>query len=134
MPALSQNLVFIVPNEGSPYRSVLINYPNTGTTTLIYTSEKVKGEGYYSSGDGLHTVSITTNRYFEGTVKIQATLASEPQESDWFDVKNTSVTYAQIDVRSSNSVDLFNFTGNFVWVRGHISIDTGTVLSIDYNH
>lgn len=134
MPALSQQLVFTVPNQGGPYRSVSVNYPNTGTTTLIYTSEKVRGEGYYNSGDGLHTVSITTNRYFEGTVKIQATLASEPQESDWFDVKNTSITYAQNNIRSTNSVDLFNFTGNFVWVRGHISIDTGTVLSIDYNH
>jgi hypothetical protein len=134
MPALSQQLVFTVPNQGGPYRSVSVNYPNTGTTTLTYISEKVKGEGYFNSGDGLHTVSVTTSRYFEGTVKIQATLASEPQEIDWFDVKNTSVTYAQHQVRTTNSVDLFNFTGNFVWVRGHISIDTGSVLSIDYNH
>lgn len=134
MPALSQDLVFTIENSGNPYTSVLVNYPNTGPNTLVYLSDKVKGDGYYNGGDGVHTVSITTDRYFEGSVIIQATLASTPVEADWFDVKNTSVTYVQNNVRTSNSVDLFNFTGNFVWIRGRISIDTGSVLNISYNH
>jgi hypothetical protein len=134
MPALSQDLIFTIANSGNPYQSVLVNYPNTGTNTLVYVSDKVKGDGYYNGSDGVHTVSITTGRYFEGSVKIQATLASEPTDTDWFDVKNTTVTYVQNNIRTTNSVDLFNFTGNFVWIRGYISIDTGSVLSISYNH
>jgi hypothetical protein len=134
MPSLSQDLVFVIDNSGQPYNSVLVNYPNTGTNTLVFSSLKVRGEGYYNGGDGLHTVAYTASRYFEGTIKVQATLAAEPQEPDWFDVKNTQVTYTTQDERTSNTVDIFNFTGNFVWVRGQILIDSGSVLSIQYNH
>jgi hypothetical protein len=31
-------------------------------------------------------------------------------------------------------MDIYNFTGNFVWVRGHLSIDAGSVMYINYNH
>jgi hypothetical protein len=65
---------------------------------------------------------------------MQATLASEPISTDWFNVADTNLVYHQFDNRTSPSVDIFNFTGNFVWVRGRIQIEEGSVTVIQYNH
>jgi hypothetical protein len=107
---------------------------NTATTTLIYKSDKYRGDGYYGNSDGLHTVMYTATPSFHGTITMQASLASDPVESDWFTVSNTSVNYTPLNSRSTSTVDYFNFTGNFVWVRGHIAINAGAVQAIEYNH
>jgi hypothetical protein len=130
MPALSQNLTFTINTT----TTVVVDYPNTGTSTLIYKSNKVKGDGYFGGSDGLHTVSYVASKFFVGTVTMQATLASEPTESDWFNVQNTTSTYTALNTRSTSTVDIYNFTGNFVWVRGYIAIEEGTVSAIQYNH
>jgi hypothetical protein len=130
MPALSQSLTFTIGTS----TTVAVVYPNTGTTTMVYTSNPAKGDGYFGGSDGFHTVMYTTTPNFVGTVTMQATLATEPLESDWFNVADTNVSYTTYDGRSTTSVDLSNFTGNFVWVRGHVSIYRGTVSSILYNH
>jgi hypothetical protein len=65
---------------------------------------------------------------------MQATLASAPVSSDWFTVSNTNVSYTSAVVRTTSTVNLTNFTGNFVWVRGCIQITAGAVLSIQYNN
>lgn len=134
MPALSQNLLFHVNNGGTFTNTVVVDYPNTGTTTLIYKSDPVKGDGYFGGSDGFHTVAYTASRSFHGTITMQATLAAEPTENDWFNVYNTTSTYTTLNVRSTSTVDIYNFTGNFVWVRGYIAIDEGTVSVIQYNH
>lgn len=130
MPALSESLNFVVRDENT----VSVTYPNTGTSTLVYVSDKTKGDGYFGSSDGMHTVMYTATPTFVGTMTTQATLAAEPTESDWFNVSNTSVSYRLTDNRSTSTVDCFNFTGNFVWVRGKIQISDGTVESILLNH
>lgn len=130
MPALSQSLSFTVNSTSS----VSVNYPNTGTTTIIYKSSKVKGDGYFGGSDGLHTAMYTSTPTFQGTVTMQATLASEPTENDWFNVAGTTSTYTAANVRTTSTVDLYNFTGNFVWVRSYIAIDQGAVTSIQLNH
>jgi hypothetical protein len=71
---------------------------------------------------------------FQGTINMQATLATDPIEADWFTIDNTIVTYTQNDDRNTSTVDMRNFTGNFVWVRGKVTIDNGSVLYIQYNH
>jgi hypothetical protein len=131
MPALSQSLIF---HTNSSTNTVLVNYPNTGTGVLTYISDKVKGDGYFGGSDGFHTVSYSTTQHFRGTVTMQATLASEPISTDWFNVADTNLVYHQFDNRTSPSVDIFNFTGNFVWVRGRIQIEEGSVTVIQYNH
>jgi hypothetical protein len=130
MPALSQSLEFVVNNTST----VSVTYPNSTDTTMVYVSEKVKGDGYFGGSDGVHTVMYTATINFIGTVTSQATLASDPVESDWFNIANTSVTYTEMDDRDTKTVDYYNFTGNFVWVRGRIVIDGGSVESIQYNH
>ena len=134
MPALSQNFIFTIPNGTSSYQSVQVNYPNTGTSTLVYESDKLKGDGYFGGSDGIHTVMYTATPSFVGTITMQATLAVEPNNTDWFNVAGTTSTYTLLNSRSTSTVDLYNFTGNFVWVRGYIAIEQGAVSSIQYNH
>lgn len=129
MSALSQSLTFTINNTST----VAVTYPNTATNTLIYKSSKERGDGYYG-GDGFHTVMYTATADFHGTVTMQATLAIAPTETDWFNVNGTSISYTPLDVRTTSTVDYFNFTGNFVWVRGHVAINAGTVQAIEYNH
>lgn len=130
MPALSQSLTF-TQNSTS---TVVVDYPNTGTTTIVYLSDRVKGDGYFGGSDGLHTVMYTTSYNFLGTVTMQASLASAPTEADWFNVADTTSTFVVSNVRTTSTINLHNFTGNFVWVRGRIAIDQGAVSSIRYNH
>lgn len=131
MPALSQGLEFI---NYTGTASVAVVYPNSGTGTLIYHSFKVKGDGYYGSSDGLHTIQYSATQNFIGTMTMQASLATEPTETDWFNIANTEKIYTELDDRNTSTVDCFNFLGNFIWVRGSLSIDQGEMLSMLYNH
>jgi len=92
------------------------------------TGEKFKGAGFYGMGCGLHTVSyqVTT---FTGSIKTQATLATLPQEEDWFDVVGS-------DYVGDNSTEVYiaNFTGNFVWVRAVVDYTAGTINRILINY
>ncbi|MGA1049504.1 MAG: hypothetical protein ACO3UU_15985 [Minisyncoccia bacterium] len=54
MPALSQNLTFTI-NSATNVQPV---YPNTETSALTYYSNPVKGEGYFNTSDGIHTVQF----------------------------------------------------------------------------
>lgn len=130
MPALSQGLSFLVQNSNTVY----VSYPFTATGVMVYYSDKTQGDGYFGGTDGVHTVMYTSTQDFVGTITMQASLASIPTDNDWFTVENTTVTYNSINVRNTFSVDYFNFTGNFVWVRGVVSIEAGAVESIQYNH
>jgi hypothetical protein len=145
MPALSQSLTF-TQNSTS---TVNLNYPNTGTTALSYISDKVKGSGYYGGSSGFHTVQLQITD-FVGRFEIQATLASEPIEADWFGVElgsnsnqvvdtsglsnDANITYIQYPT-ATTTVKTYNFTGNFIWIRAKISEFTeGTINGIKYNH
>lgn len=134
MPALSQSLVFVPANSVGNTGTTAVVYPNTATSTLIYTSDKLKGDGYFGASDGLHTAMYVATTEFVGTMTMQATLATSPVENDWFNVDNTGVTYTALNVRNTSTVDIKNFTGNFVWVRGLVMIDAGSVEYIQYNH
>jgi len=135
MSALSQSLTFVPANSVGNTATVAVVYPNTATSTQAYISDKVKGDGYFGSSDGLHTVMYVADSLFVGTLTMQATLATSPIETDWFTVVNTAVTYTELDnERRTNTADCVNFTGNFVWVRGNVQIDAGTVLMFQYNH
>lgn len=134
MPALSQSLLFTPATSVGTTATVAVVYPNTATTMLSYVSGKVKGDGYFGNSDGLHTVMYAASPAFVGTISMQASLATEPSTNDWFDVHGTSSTYTVLNVRNTATVDSYNFTGNFVWVRGKVSISAGSVFMIQYNH
>ena len=144
MPALSQNLTFKITNGNTSTYTVQVDYPNTATTALIYSSERIKGDGYFGGSDGLHTVFWSVSDFI-GTIEVQATLASEPVEADWVTVKLTEpgnrFTVDTTGLITANGVETtryttptttsksYNFTGNFVWLRGHISEFTQGVMN-----
>ncbi len=133
MPALSSNLEFSV---GTDTRSVTITYPYLATnTTVTYVSQPVKGAGYYhNASDGKHTSSYTVDKDFVGTITMQATLSLDPATTEWFDVDGTVYQWGEFENRQQSQTVLNNFDGNFVWVRGVMSIDQGTLESIRLNY
>ncbi len=146
MPALSQNFTFIFNSTST----VSLNYPNTGTTALIYSSEPLRGDGYFSGSDGNHTVQVSINNFI-GRIDVQGTLSSSPSEADWFTIfpgtgiLTVDTTGAVVEVTSqeayasyttsTTNIKTYNFLGNFVWLRSKVSNWTqGSVNSIKFNH
>jgi len=149
MPALSQNLIFKIPNGGTTYDSVSVQYPNSGQGPLVYVSDRVKGDGYFGNSDGVHTVFWSVGE-FVGTIEIQGTLAISPGDNDWTTVKLTDpsnrfyidttglVTGAVVEsnryTTPTTDIKSYNFTGNFVWLRAQISeFEQGVMNGISIN-
>lgn len=100
-------------------------HPGDSSTETV-TGSNFRGDGYYGRSDGVHTVQYDYVG-LTGTITIQATLATEPTDSDWFDVH--TYTAAQ-----ETATKYANFTGNFVFVRAKLVYTDGTVNSIRLNH
>jgi hypothetical protein len=144
MPSLSQSLEFIINSANT----VVLNYPNTGTTALEYSSNPIKGDGYFGGSDGIHTVQVNLQEFI-GKIEIQATLASNPSEDDWFTVKlgvnnltvdttglisEAAASYVEY-ISATSGIKTYNVIGNFVWLRAKVSDWTeGTVNNIRINH
>ena len=98
------------------------------------TGEQYKGDGYYGRSDGFHSVQYNLIGFI-GTIKMQATLSINPTDTDWFDVDGTSHTSTAVETDASEGGHIYNFTGNYVWVRTIVSNWTdGTVSSVYLNH
>ena len=118
-----------------PSNSEIILTSNThpgDSTVQTITGEKYKGDGYYGRSDGFHTVQYTLVGVI-GTINIQATLAVNPTDDDWFTVYTQS--YPVDSSGSTSGSFITNFTGNYVWIRAYISDWTdGTINNIKLNH
>ena len=90
---------------------------------LDYTGESVRGDGFYGFSDGIHTVQITVADYI-GRVYIQGTLASEPVETDWFNIKvngnDDYITYGVGAGTGVTSTIAYTFQGNMVYLRAKV--------------
>lgn len=100
-------------------------HPGDSTQTFI-TGEQFKGDGYYGRSDGLHTVQYNYTG-FTGTLKVEATLATTPGTADWFHVDSVVLS-------NDTGSTINNFTGNYIWLRAHVSYTDGTINSIVMNH
>jgi hypothetical protein len=87
--------------------------------------DPVHADGWYGFSDGLHTVSMHVVN-FTGRIKIQASLALEPTEEDWFDITLTETTpYLEFPLNSTPTgllngdtrVVAVSFKANVLWVR-----------------
>lgn len=65
-------------------RQSVILLPSTGTEVNV-TGLPVKGAGYYGSGMNLYTLAYYLNN-FSGRIYLQGSLASNPEEDDWFPI------------------------------------------------
>lgn len=93
-----------------------------------------KGDGFYNRVDGFHTVQyVFTN--FVGKIKIQATLAIDPQEKDWFSLPETELELEEDENNLEAKSVARNFTGNYVWLRAVIeNWSQGSVNKILLSH
>jgi hypothetical protein len=106
----------------------LVLLPTTGNQ-LNVTGTRVKGAGYTNFGGATHTVQVTVNN-FVGRIFIEASLATEPAESDWFAVSLESdqafVQYPRDPTRPTGLMQgdtgtrAWDFVGNYVWVRARL--------------
>jgi hypothetical protein len=115
--------------------TILSTQTHVGDSSVqTHTGDKYKGDGYYSRSDGLHTVQYTVSG-FQGTIQMQGTLAVDPGADDWFTISNTELTSTDDSGVYNTGSHIYNFTGNYVWVRAYVSNWTdGTVNSINLNH
>ena len=113
--------------------TILTSNTHPGDSTIeSVTGDKFKGDGYYRRSDGFHTVQCNLTGFI-GSVNVQATLAVDPTDDDWFTVYTQA--YPAVNDEGTTKNNLTNFTGNYVWVRANISNWTdGTVNSVQLNH
>ena len=104
------------------------NYDGSSSS---FNSDKVKGDGYYGFADGVHTVQTRVTSLV-ATVKLQATLATTPADTDWVDIETV------VNGDGSTAITqgyLTNFTGNYVWIRVAVTNFTaGTINTIILGH
>lgn len=140
MSNLSQQFVFQINTTTPAVKSIGIPTTAVGPNgALLFYSDKLKGDGYYNTSDGLHTVSYTVGPSFQGTCTVQASLAVTPGDTDWFDVDSTAITYTPTGSGYlTTTTNYINFTGNFVWVRAKVQRAVALPLSVllytNYNH
>ena len=73
----------------SSSETIMSNKVHAGdSTSTVVTGTKFKGDGYYGRADGFHTVQYNVAG-FNGTIKMQGTLATDPAEADYFDIAGT---------------------------------------------
>lgn len=112
-------------------RQSIILLDNTGTKVNV-TGHKTRAAGYYSSGMNLYTLAMYLDN-FSGRIYLQASLAVDPKDDDWFYVNlNGYLEYLEYlphapDVDNNTgftSVFPLSFQGNFVWLRAIVDRST----------
>ena len=128
------------------------------SSAQVVRGEKYKGDGFFSRSDGLHTVQIRLTD-FVGVIEIEGTLGVDPEDpfytnynygTDWAPVlvdrpvcvSTTGLWQSEIvpfklvyDGAPETSIKMYNFNGNYTWVRAYITEWVGgTINSIKMNH
>lgn len=99
---------------------------------LNVSGDAIRADGWYGFSDGLHTIALYVVN-FVGRVWIEASIADNPTDDDWFPVNlsgNSSAPYMQFpqdptSPTGSNGIgDLatigLNVTGNYTWLRARV--------------
>ena len=100
------------PGNGAPYTVV---------------GESQPAAAYYLSNQDLQTVNFNLSSV-TGNIVIEATLASNPVDTDWFRVY-------ELEASESNNSSYTNVEGNFVYVRAKVvDFSNGTVNFIKVSY
>jgi hypothetical protein len=110
---------------------LLENFATDSLTLDFSYSEKQPGAGYHRLESNLHTAFYKVDS-FEGTIKMQGTLALDPNDNDWFDIVDTEFG-GDSTISGGTTTTGINFTGNFVWIRAAYNVQSGSISSIQYN-
>ena len=111
------------------FGSAMGNYDGTSTS---FESDNSKGDGYYGFSDGVHTAQVRVTG-FPGTVKFQGSLATTPTSTDWVDIAGAALAGDGSSLITNSYI--YNFTGNYVWIRASITNFTaGSINTILLAH
>jgi len=89
-----------------------------GGTTTARVGDQQPAASYYVAGKNLQTITWSFQNNFNGTVRVQASLATAPGVFDWFNVYTIPVTPLNVGPPQSG---FYNLDGNYVWLRVNIS-------------
>jgi hypothetical protein len=93
---------------------------------MDFSGDPQQAANYYGGFGSLQTVAFFLSG-FQGLIRIEATLESQPTTDDqWFRVY-------EFDSQDSPTTNNFstNITGNFVWVRARVTgFDAGTITKL----
>ena len=103
----------------------------TNQNELSYTSDPVKGDGYYGFSDGLHTISFHVVN-FTGRIHLEATIVEDPTENDWFPIDLDTLT-PYLEFNANTNTKGTSFEGNFVYLRVKVDRDYLGHPSYDVN-
>ncbi len=103
-----------------------VNILGSTGTTMNQTSNNVKGDSFYGYSDGWHTIQVIYNQ-FVGRFHVEATLATEPEDSDWSGIKpdvtngteiSAGLSYVQFNSNDpADGAEAYTFRGNFTYLR-----------------
>ena len=104
--------------------TTLILLPQTSyRNATIIRGSKQPAAAYYLGNQDLQTINWSLSS-FKGTIYIQASLASNPNEAnddDWFDAC-PPIDWNQTTYPNGTNGNFFqNLNGNFVWLRAKVS-------------
>jgi hypothetical protein len=103
---------------------------NYDGSSLDWSGVEQKAADYYGGFGQLQTVAFYLLN-FQGLIRIEATLESEPTvDADWFRVN-------EFDSTSSATTNNFsvNITGNFTWIRANVvGFDAGTITKVTMSY
>ena len=106
-------------------RTLLENIDTSVLDSTYSYSDKIIGAGYNIVRSPEHTVIYSVSS-FVGSIVIQATLALDPTESDWFDLESTRETISD----PTTTVLNHTFEGNYTWIRAGYNLQGGTISTI----
>ena len=91
-----------------------------------WSGDRQQAANYYGGFGGLQTIAYYLNG-FQGRIKIEATLDSDPTtDAAWFKVNEFDST----STATSNNFSV-NITGNFTWIRANVEdFDAGTITKL----
>jgi len=91
-----------------------------------WSGDRQQAANYYGGFGDLQTIAFYLLN-FQGLIKIEATLESDPTaDSDWFNVSEADYTDSTESINFSTNV-----TGNFTWIRANVEDFTaGTITRV----
>ena len=127
---MSQTTLTLMPQTAYVNPGGGAGYTVTGNSQLA--------AGYYLSSKSLQTVNLNLAAV-TGNISIEATLASSPSATDWFEVyalvANVSAPAESGPLLASNANVFTNVEGNFVSIRAKITeFKSGTINFIKVSY
>jgi hypothetical protein len=95
---------------------VLLNNTENNVTAV---GTPVRCDGWHGFGERLFTVAVHVSD-FAGQVFIEASLADEPGDNDWFSAADPVTFERQSQPVGALSAG-FSFRGNFAWIRARMA-------------